>query len=154
MLLSQLDVEGFERLLQAWISAQIGDTDPVDTLVCDGKTLRGAIDWQKAPLQTNKRERGHGWDITWTRSGMPAPKWLVEKWSGSATVISVRSKGKRVGATRVCRLARKLCCTTSGTVGQLRTPGTGPATRSSAKTTTATANPAVFRSWPCSGAWP
>jgi hypothetical protein len=42
--LAQLDVEGFENLLQDWMSTQIGDAEPVDTLVCDGKTLRGSID--------------------------------------------------------------------------------------------------------------
>ena len=42
-LLSQLDVEGFESLLQQWITAQPGVTEVVDTLVCDGKTLRGSI---------------------------------------------------------------------------------------------------------------
>ena len=43
LLLAQLDVEGFETLLQQWIAAQPGVTDTVDTLVCDGKTLRGSI---------------------------------------------------------------------------------------------------------------
>jgi hypothetical protein len=43
LLLAQLDVEGFEALLQQWIAAQPGVTDTVDTLVCDGKTLRGSI---------------------------------------------------------------------------------------------------------------
>ena len=42
-LLSQLDVEGFESLLQQWITAQPGVLEVVDTLVCDGKTLRGSI---------------------------------------------------------------------------------------------------------------
>ena len=42
-LLSQLDVEGFESLLQQWIAAQPGVPEVVDTLVCDGKTLRGSI---------------------------------------------------------------------------------------------------------------
>jgi hypothetical protein len=42
-LLSQLDVEGFESLLQQWITAQPGVPEMVDTLVCDGKTLRGSI---------------------------------------------------------------------------------------------------------------
>jgi hypothetical protein len=42
-LLSQLDVEGFESLLQQWIAAQPGVPEMVDTLVCDGKTLRGSI---------------------------------------------------------------------------------------------------------------
>ena len=37
-------MEGFESLLQDWVRAQIGDAEPVDTLVCDGKTLRGSID--------------------------------------------------------------------------------------------------------------
>jgi hypothetical protein len=43
-LLSQLDVEGFESLLQQWIAAQPGVPEVVDTLVYDGKTLRGSID--------------------------------------------------------------------------------------------------------------
>jgi hypothetical protein len=43
LLLAQLDVEGFEGLLQTWMNAQIGDREAVDTLVCDGKTLRGSI---------------------------------------------------------------------------------------------------------------
>ena len=42
-LLSQLDVEGVESLLQQWIAAQPGVPEVVDTLVCDGKTLRGSI---------------------------------------------------------------------------------------------------------------
>jgi len=37
-------VEGFEGLLQQWMAAQPGVTETVDTLVCDGKTLRGSID--------------------------------------------------------------------------------------------------------------
>jgi predicted transposase YbfD/YdcC len=52
---------------------------------------------RKAPLHTSKRERGHGRDITWTLRGMPAPEWVVENWPGSATVIAVRSKGRRGG---------------------------------------------------------
>ena len=44
LLLAQLDVEGFEALLQQWMAAQPGVTEAVDTLVCDGKTLRGSID--------------------------------------------------------------------------------------------------------------
>ncbi len=43
MLPAQLDVEGFEALLQQWMAAQPGVADTVDTLVCDGKTLRGSI---------------------------------------------------------------------------------------------------------------
>jgi hypothetical protein len=43
LLLAQLDVEGFEALLQQWMAAHPGVTDTVDTLVCDGKTLRGSI---------------------------------------------------------------------------------------------------------------
>jgi predicted transposase YbfD/YdcC len=45
--------------------------------------------------QTSKRERGHGRDITWTLRAMPAPPWVKENWPGSATIISVRNKGKR-----------------------------------------------------------
>jgi hypothetical protein len=44
LLLAQLDVEGFEAMLQQWMAAQPGVTDTVETLVCDGKTLRGSID--------------------------------------------------------------------------------------------------------------
>jgi len=44
LLLAQLDVEGFEGLLQQWMATQPGVTETVDTLVCDGKTLRGSID--------------------------------------------------------------------------------------------------------------
>jgi hypothetical protein len=43
LLLAQLDVEGFEDLLQQWMTAQPGMSESVDTLVCDGKTLRGSI---------------------------------------------------------------------------------------------------------------
>jgi hypothetical protein len=42
LLLAQLDVEGFEAFLQQWMAAQPGVTDTDDTLVCDGKTLRGS----------------------------------------------------------------------------------------------------------------
>jgi len=44
LLLSQLDVGGFDALLQQWMAAQPGVTESVDTLVCDGKTLRVSID--------------------------------------------------------------------------------------------------------------
>ena len=43
LLLAQLDVEGFEALLQQWMAAQPGVAEAVDALVCDGKTLRGSI---------------------------------------------------------------------------------------------------------------
>lgn len=42
LLLAQLDVAGFERLLRDWMTAQPGVAE-LDTLVCDGKTLRGSI---------------------------------------------------------------------------------------------------------------
>jgi hypothetical protein len=42
LLLAQLDVAGFESLLRNWMTAQPGVTD-LDSLVCDGKTLRGSI---------------------------------------------------------------------------------------------------------------
>ncbi len=44
LLLAQLDVEGFETLLRDWMAAQPGVAEGLDTLVCDGKTLRGSID--------------------------------------------------------------------------------------------------------------
>jgi hypothetical protein len=44
LLLAQLDVEGFEGLLQQWMAAQPGVAEGLNTLVCDGKTLRGSID--------------------------------------------------------------------------------------------------------------
>jgi hypothetical protein len=43
LLLAQLDVEGFEALLRNWISARLSQADPIDSLICDGKTLRGSI---------------------------------------------------------------------------------------------------------------
>jgi hypothetical protein len=43
LLLSQLDVAGFETPLRQWMSSQSGVGDGLDTLVCDGKTLRGSI---------------------------------------------------------------------------------------------------------------
>jgi predicted transposase YbfD/YdcC len=51
----------------------------------------------KVSHQTSKRERGHGRDITWTLRAMPAPRWVVENWPGSAMIISVRSRGMREG---------------------------------------------------------
>jgi hypothetical protein len=44
LLLAQLDVAGFESLLRDWMAAQPGVAEGLDTLVCDGKTLRGSID--------------------------------------------------------------------------------------------------------------
>jgi hypothetical protein len=43
LLLSQLDVAGFEALLRQWMSAQRGVAEGLDNLVCDGKKLRGSI---------------------------------------------------------------------------------------------------------------
>lgn len=43
LLLSQLDVAAFETLLGQWMSAQPGVAVGLDTLVCDGNTLRGSI---------------------------------------------------------------------------------------------------------------
>ena len=43
LLLAQLDVPGCESLLRERMSAQPGVTEELDTLVCDGKTLRGSI---------------------------------------------------------------------------------------------------------------
>ncbi len=43
LLLSQLDVAGFETLLRQWKSAQSSVAEGLDTLVCDGKTLQGSI---------------------------------------------------------------------------------------------------------------
>ena len=43
LLLAQLDVPGFETLLRDWMTAQPGVAEELDTLVCDGKTLRGSI---------------------------------------------------------------------------------------------------------------
>jgi hypothetical protein len=43
LLLSQLDVAGFETLFRHCMSAQSDVADGLDTLVCDGKTLRGSI---------------------------------------------------------------------------------------------------------------
>ena len=43
LLLAQLDVASFEILLRDWMAAQPGVAAELDTLVCDGKTLRGSI---------------------------------------------------------------------------------------------------------------
>jgi hypothetical protein len=43
LLLSQLGVAAFEALLRNWTAAQPGVAEGLDTLVCDGKTLRGSI---------------------------------------------------------------------------------------------------------------
>ena len=43
LLLTQLDVPGFETLLRNWMAGQPGMAEELDTLVCDGKTLRGSI---------------------------------------------------------------------------------------------------------------
>ncbi len=43
LLLAQLDMPGFETLLRDWMAAQPGVAEALDTLVCDGKTLRGSI---------------------------------------------------------------------------------------------------------------
>jgi hypothetical protein len=43
LLLAQPDVPGFETLLRDWMAAQPGVAEELDTLVCDGKMLRGSI---------------------------------------------------------------------------------------------------------------
>ena len=43
LLLAQLDIPAFETLLRDWMEAQPGVAGELDTLVCDGKTLRGSI---------------------------------------------------------------------------------------------------------------
>ena len=43
LLLAQLDVPGFETLLRDWMAAQPGVAEELDTLMCDGKILRGSI---------------------------------------------------------------------------------------------------------------
>jgi hypothetical protein len=44
LLLAQLDVAGFETLLRDWMATQPDVAQELDTVVCDGKTLRGSID--------------------------------------------------------------------------------------------------------------
>jgi len=48
----QLDVEAFETLLLQWMSQQPALADGVDSLVCDGKTLRGSIDQKPGAAAT------------------------------------------------------------------------------------------------------
>ena len=43
LLSAQLDLPGFEILLRDWMAAQPGVAEELDTLVCDGKTIRGSI---------------------------------------------------------------------------------------------------------------
>ena len=35
-----------------------------------------------------------GRDITWTLQAIPSPEWVVEQWSGSATIIAVRTEAQ------------------------------------------------------------
>ncbi len=44
LLLSQLDVDGFEALLQPWMAVEPGVAETVDTLVGDGTALRRRLD--------------------------------------------------------------------------------------------------------------
>ena len=43
LLLAQLDVPGLATLLRDWMAPQPGVAEKLDTLVCDGKMLRGSI---------------------------------------------------------------------------------------------------------------
>jgi predicted transposase YbfD/YdcC len=52
---------------------------------------------RKVPWQTSHHEAGHGRNIVWTLRAMPAPDWVMEQWTGSATIIAVRSQGTRDG---------------------------------------------------------
>ena len=52
---------------------------------------------RKVPWGTSRHEVGHGRDITWTLRAMPAPRWVIEQWPGSAKMIAVRSQGIRDG---------------------------------------------------------
>jgi predicted transposase YbfD/YdcC len=61
-------------------------------VICDRFTYG-----RKAPWQASKRERKRGRDLTWMLRGMPAPAWVMENWTGSATVLEVRCKGTRDG---------------------------------------------------------
>jgi len=45
-------VEAFEALLLQWMSQQPALVDGVDSLVCDGKTLRGSIDQKPGAAAT------------------------------------------------------------------------------------------------------
>ena len=49
LLQAQLDVLDFDALLRDLMAAQPGVNEELDTLVCDGKTLRGAPS-KKPPL--------------------------------------------------------------------------------------------------------
>jgi predicted transposase YbfD/YdcC len=52
---------------------------------------------RRVPFQASKRERKRGRDLTWTLRSLPAPPWVIENWSGSATILAVRCKGVREG---------------------------------------------------------
>jgi hypothetical protein len=119
-------------------------------------------DGRKAPLQTSKRERKHGRDITWTLRAMPAPEWVAENWPGSATVIAVlqgNHDGKAVDETRDD--VTSLRTGAEALLRQMRDRWSIenswhwlPATPSSRSMPTATASPTASRSWPRSGASP
>jgi hypothetical protein len=52
----------------------------------------------RIPWRTSKREIKRGRDITWELRAMPAPEWVTEQWPGRATIIAVRSRGRRDGS--------------------------------------------------------
>ena len=57
LLLALLDVPGFETLLRDWMAAQPGVAEELDTLVCDGKMLRGSIAQTDSGAAKFNRER-------------------------------------------------------------------------------------------------
>jgi hypothetical protein len=57
-------------------------------LICNRFNYGRRIHWL-----TSKQEIKRGCDITWSLRAMPAPEWVMEQWSGSATIIAMCSHG-------------------------------------------------------------
>ena len=94
LLLTQLDVEGFETLPQGWMSARIGEAEPVDTLVCDGKMLRGSS-MRPPPAQRLSSLRpvciptASAWPLP-RASTPPVPAVRSQRWASCWTTWSSR----------------------------------------------------------------
>ena len=139
MLLAQLDVEGFEALLQQWMAAQPGVAEAVDTLVCDGKTLRGSIAENasgaarfiaQVSLYSNTLDVAIAQSTYVTDAGgeIAALRQLLDR---------VELEGLRVQADALHA-----------------EPRTGPETPSCERTLIATERATACGSWPRSAAWP
>jgi DDE_Tnp_1-associated len=117
LLLAQLDVEGFEAMLQQWMAAQPGVTDTVETLVCDGKTLRGSIDQTAAGAARFIAQVSlYSNSLVWPLPRAPMPRMPVARSRHCASCsIALSSRGcwcrrTRCMPTALFRLPRAAGC--------------------------------------------